>query len=248
MANIVYGWNPFQERVDCRVPNEVIKTSAMNNRKEFVPRAAPFYAHNFELYRQGDPDPLKVGVDYVFAHSFDLFIGKYNRNVFGSVVMIKDVADDVLIGSYDTIGGPFNLDDAAFIELVANIVNSPRQADWADLDPVTIPTEFPPDPHPHPAAQTYDYFDMMVQLKHLIVSITQAQQDVNLQTLFEEHIAKPLAEAHFAEKSDFGLDLTPNMAAATSDDLQGNSDNKLLTMAIFKEGLRRLAAGNLNIN
>lgn len=249
MANIVYGWNPFQERTDCRISNEIVKTSAQKTRKEFVPRAAPFYSRNFKLFRQGDPDPLVPGTDYAFAHMFDGFVMKYSRNVFGSVVLLNDkYKDDVLIVSYDTIGGPFTLNDAAFVELVANIINSPRQADWADLDDTTIPVEFPPDPHQQPAAQTYDYLEMMVALRSYIAALVQSQQEVDLGKLLQEHLDAPLAEAHEASKDDFGLNLVQNMGPATSEDLNGNSDNKLMTVARFKEGLRRLSAGDLNIN
>lgn len=259
MANIVYQWNPFQQNINNRITAETIKTADFaTGRVEFVPRAAPFFSRNFQLFRQGSADPLILGYDYCFAHPFDKFIGGYiqengaavpgyNRNVFGSIIMLRPQAGDVLLPKYDTIGSPFTLDEVAFAELVANIVNSPRVADWADLDPVTIPVDFPADPHDHPVDQTYDYEEMMTQLKSLILAVTDNSQSVTLKSLLEEHISLPLIEAHLAAKSDIGLPLTPNMAAAEKEDLLGNSANLIVTVDVLKEAFRLLATGNLNL-
>jgi hypothetical protein len=248
MANIVYQWNPFQQRIDNRITQEVIKTSTVNDRVEFVPRAAPFFGRNFKLFRQGNATPLILGFDYCFAHQFGGFISKYNRNVFGSVIMLRPIAGDVLLADYDTIGAGFVLDQVAFAELIANIVNAPRVADWSELDGPTIPTEFPPDPHDHPASQTYDYLEMMDAVKSLILAVTDSTQSVSLKELLEEHISKPLTEAHAASKADIGLPLTPNMKAATAADLVGNSGNLLITVDVLKTALRQLSDGTLNIN
>jgi hypothetical protein len=258
MPNLVYEWNPFQQRIDNRITQEVIKTSAVTDRVEFVPRAAPFFSRNFKLFRQGSVDPLILGYDYCFAHSFANFIGGYvqengtavpgyNRNVFGSVVMLRPVAGDVLLADYDTIGAGFVLDQVAFAETVANIVNAPRVADWTELDGPTIPTEFPPDPHDHPVAQTYDYEEMMTALKSLILSVTDSVQSVSIKELLEEHLGASLIEAHAATKADFGLPLTPNMRAGVTADLAGNSGNLLVTINLMKTALRQLADGTLNL-
>jgi hypothetical protein len=248
MANIVYPWNPFQDNINCRITDETIRAGDFTaGRVEFVPRGAPFFSRNFELYRQGSVEPLKLGYDYCFAHAFGKFILGYNRNAFGSVIMLRPMAGDVLLPKYDTLGGPLTLDDVAFATFVANIVNAPRVADWADLDGPTIPLEFPSDPHEHPANQTYDYLEMMDQLKSLILAVTDNAQGVTLKSLLEEHIGKELIEAHAASAADIGLPLTPNMQAAMRADLAGNSANLLVTVDVLKEAFRKLAAGTLNI-
>jgi len=248
MANVVYEWNPFQERIDCRIATEVLKTSAVSTRREFVPRAAPFYSKNFSIRVAGATSDLKLGEDYAFAHPFDGFITTYKRNAFGSVVLLKDFTNKVINIGYDTIGGPFVLDEVAFAELVINILTQPRIASWEDLDGVTIPSTFPQDPHPHPAAQTYDYLEFITQFKSLLLVVTQAQGATDIRALFEEHIAKDLIQAHAATADDFGLGLTPNMSAATVDDLDANSGNKLVPLSVMKEAFRRMANGTLNIN
>jgi len=246
MANPVYAWNPFQERLDCHIPAETIKTAQENTRKEFVPRAAPFYSRNFILRRKGSGAALVLGVDYAFAHPFKRFTNKYYRNCYGSVILLKDFTNEILEIEYDTIGGPFILDEVAFATLVANIANSPRIVDWSNL--VNVPTEWPADPHEHPASQTYDYLEMMDSLTALIAVMTDTSSTMNALTLLEEHMQAPLLEAHAGSKADLGLPDVGNLRPSVSADLAGSSANVQLTMNTFKEGLRMLRDGTLKLD
>lgn len=245
MADIVYQWNPFQERIDNDIKGEVIKTSATDTRREFVPRAAPFFSRGVVVRRAGSATPLTLGVDYVFGHPFDRFISKYKRNVFGSVIMLK-YFEDVIYMDSSTIGGPFVLDQAAFAELVANIVDSPRIADWIDL--VNVPTEFPSDPHDHPATQTYDYLEMMTQLRSLIMAMADTSGTMTVKDLLLEHMQADLVHAHAAGPADIALDLVANIGPGAISDLDGQSGNKLVTFQVMFEALRRLTNGTLNLN
>lgn len=247
MAMVTYQWNPFQERVDCIVPNEVIKPSSDDVRREFVPRYAPFFAHDFKLFRQGTNSPLVLGVDYAFAHPFNGFVKDFNKNVYGSVVLLKAITSPV-VATYSTVGAPFTLNEMAYAQLVANIVNSPRQGYWENL--VDVPTEWPPLPHPHPAAQTYDYNDMMLRLENLILvlSETGSEDKLTLKQMLEEHIAEAIPEAHTADKGSIGLDLVSNMRKATFQDLLGNSDGAAVSVSVLKEALRRMVNGTLDLN
>lgn len=249
MALITYPWNPFQERVDCIItPPEVIKPSPQDARVEFVPRYAPFFAKDFKLYQQGSTTPLIPGVDYAFAHPFTKFIKKYNRNVYGSVVMLKKY-NAILTATYSTIGERFVLNEAAYATLVGNIANSPRQAYWDDL--VGVPLEFPSDPHEHPATLTYDYLEMMSHLENLILVMSGTDTgagELTLKQMLEEHIAKGLPEAHTATPSAIGLDLAVNAPKAVSGDLAGNSDNAMISMKVMKEAFRLYSQNKLDLN
>ena len=245
MAKPTYPWNPFQTLITANVVGEIIKPGTELVRMEFVPRGAPFFAKDFVLYKQGSNTPLVFGLDYVFAHPFDKFIDGYKRNVFGSVILLKPVTG-ALLADYGSIGGPFILDDVAFATLVANIMNSPRQVDWTNLS--SVPLTFPSDPHPHPAVQTYDYYDMMVSIRSLILAISYTSDGQTVAGVLEEHINKRLIEAHAADKTDLGLDNVDNISAGVSADLAGSSANKIMTVALFKEGLRKFSDGTLNIN
>lgn len=243
MATIVYQWNPFQEVLNNNISREVIKVSAEDKRKEFIPRNAPFFSRGVKVYRQGSSTPLTLGVDYAFAHPFAKFTTQYKRNAYGSVVLLKDI-DTVIEMDYSTIGSPFVLDEAALAAAIANLVNSPHSADWNTL--VNVPAGFPADPHVHPAAQTYDYEEMMVALNSLVATmIAGNEESVTMNDLLKEHMSESLAKAHKASPADIGLDLTPNMPAAEITDLAGNSAVKLVTVSVLKTALRQLIEGSL---
>lgn len=254
MAVITYPWNPFQERIDCRITDEVIKTSSDNTRKVFVPRCAPFYVNapaagqgqKFVLRRQGSQTALVPGEDYVFAHDFSRFILRYSRNVFGAVVLLKDFPNEVLVSSYDTIGGPFILDDAAFVKAVGDVLLAPRTVDWSQL--VNVPATFPADPHEQPITQTYDWLEMYTALKSLITVLTNTQDSTSVLSLLEEHMNKRLPEAHPANKTDLGLSDVGNLAPAKITDLTGNSPNVAITAEVLKEAFRRYDLGTLDLN
>ena len=243
MAVINYLWNPFQERLENNIKNEVIKTSGIVDRVEFIPRYAPFFSKDFVLRRQGTATPLTLGVDYVFGHTFGRFISRYKRNAFTSVIMLKSVPGEVLLGDYGTIGGPFILNDAAFVELVANIGNSPRIVDWDDL--TGVPTGFPADPHEQPATQTFDYEEMMTQLKSLVLSLSDQSQTFTVKAMLEAHMADELPAAHAGTKADFGLDNVENKGTAKKTDLTGSSANLHVTVDVLKEAFRLQALGQL---
>lgn len=245
MAKPNYPWNPFQDMIDANVTGEIIKPATEVKRMEFVPRGAPFFAHEFKLYKEGSDKPLVFGQDYVFGHPFDLFIDTYKRNAFGSVILLKEITGP-LLSDYSSVGGPFVLDDVAFATLVANIMNSPRQVNWENL--TNVPTEFPSDPHTRPMSETYDYLDMMQYLRSLINAISYTSDGMTLTSLLEEHINHRLTEAHKADGSDLGLELVANQGPAVVEDLKGGSANKMVSIEVLKEALRQFAAGTLDLN
>ena len=254
MATPVYGWNPFQMRSDCRVENEVIKTSGDNDRRVFVVRAGPFFStapigsngKKFIVRRQGSNAELIMGTDYAFAHPFDRFINKYKRNAWGAIVLLKPFPNEVLLADYDTIGGPFILDDVAFATLVANIANSPRTADWDDVS--GVPYDFPADPHEQPEWQTYDYIEFMQSVRSLVMIATNQAEQANALQLLEQHMRSPLPEAHPANKGSIGLPDVGNLRPSVMADLAGSSANVAITADVLKEAFRRFRLGQLDLD
>lgn len=254
MANVTYPWNPFQDRIDCRITDEVIKTANDNDRKVFVPRCGPFFTgarpggagKKFVLKKQGSNAELVPGEDYAFAHTFDRFIQKYSRNAFGAVVLLKDMPNQILLASYDTIGGPFILDDVAFAKLLGDVLTSPRTTDWSAL--VNVPTDFPADPHEQPLTQTYDWLEMYTALRSLIAVMTNTQDSTSVLSLLEDHMKKRLPEAHPASKVDIGLGNAANFQSSVIEDLAGNSGTINVTVETLKEAFRQFAAGTLKLD
>lgn len=247
MANITLPWNPWQDQILARVENEVIKTSSDNNRRVYVPRAAPFFLKNATLRLRGSTTNLNPGSDYLLAHPFDRFIVDYKRNVFGAIVLRKDFSDQEILMSYDSLGGPFVLDETAFVQLVANIANQPREIDWSDL--VNPPVDWPADPHDHPPVQVYDMEDMMVKLTQLILVLNDSNTNgTTLMSLLEDHLRKPILQAHTGNKADLGLPDVMNLRPSVITDIGSNNAGIQVTMDVLMEMFRRAANGTLDLN
>lgn len=250
----IYNWNPFQERIDCRVENEVVKVANDTTRRVFVVRAGPFFsaarnngaAKKFILKRQSSNVELELGVDYAFCNTFDRFMDKYKRNVYGAFVLLKPFPGEVLVASYDTIGGPFILDDVAFATLVANVANSPRQASWDSL--IGVPTAFPADPHEQPLEQTYDWLEAYAALKSLIIVMTDKAAQGDALALLEDHLKKRLPEAHAASTGDIGIPDVANLRPSTVADLAGADANVGVTMDVLKAFGRQLRDGTAKLD
>lgn len=239
-----YPFNPYQDVVAARV-TQVIAVS--ENKMEYVPRVAPFFSRDCVITKVGDSAPLTFGKDYVFAHPFDEFITLYKRNVFGSIILLTPYSGNIAV-ECDTIGGPFILDDVAFAKFIVDILTKPREMSWDNLAPENIPATFPTPPHDHPIIQTYDYLEMMTQLRSLVISTNSMTGGVSIADQLQAHIEAALPQAHSVKIEDLGLEQIPNIPRATSEDLNGNSDDSIVTVAILKEALRMLTAGTLDLN
>lgn len=243
MVAPTYPFNPYQDIVSARVKQVI---PVVDTKLEYVPRVAPFFSKECVIKRVGDTDNLIFGKDYVFAHPFDEFIDLYKRNVFGSLVFLKPYTGSIEV-TCDTIGSPFILDDVAFAQFVVNILTKPREASWDDLVPESIPPTFPTPPHDQPITQTYDYLEMMTQLRSLVISMNTTTGGVSIAEQLASHMSAALPAAHATNKTDLGLNDVPNIPRANAGDLAGNSDNVLITVAILKEALRRMNDGTLNL-
>lgn len=121
-------------------------TPALSGEFNFiVPKAAPFFATGFKITHVQSKTRLLHGVDYYFTHPFVAAIEVTKEKVYGGIVFTdKSLSGEVDI-SYRTMGGPFTLDEAKLLEVLARRHYDPRKLVWG-VD-VVVPTEFPPAPH-----------------------------------------------------------------------------------------------------
>lgn len=249
MTQISYPYNPFNDNVNCIVTEAFTLTE---DRNAYYPRAAPFFLENFALYKNATINSdgtitgtlLTVGSQYGTGNAFNEFIKKEQKNVFSSVV-IPNAGTGQYVIVYGTVGGSFNLNEAAYAELAANTMNHDRIAYWEDL--VDLPTEWPPEPHEHPINQVYTILDLMDKMDQLIFVQTNDPSSNGL-AIIKQHVEADLAHAHQATSSDVQLGNVPNLPRAVVTDLNGNNPNVIITMDVLKAALSQFAAGTLNLN
>lgn len=242
-GKIVYPWNPFQDLATNRVTDEAVHIQGGKNGVIIVPRNGPFFSDKFVIKQRDSGRPLSMAAgEYSFLHPFGAFIKRYNRLVWGAI-QIKGVgspADYVI--EYDTIGGDFVLDDVAYAAAVANTLTAPRTIDWNGI--VNLPLIWPSDPHDHPASDTMNYGDLIVWMQSYLDAITDTDNSVTFVSEFKKHLDADLQHAHKATLEMLGVAHLKDWAMAETKDINGNSTELIVNVAIMKEAIRGYSRGD----
>lgn len=238
-----FPWNPFQDLLDCRIEQELIHGNGPTQ-PIIIPRCGPFFSKDFKIKLKSSSRELKFEEgDYSFVYPFQAFINGYNRLVFGGVLLHKDiVAQDYYI-DYDTIGGEFVLDDIMYASLVANVVNNPRTADWSQL--INVPSEFPPDPHDHPASDTVDYNEMIIWLKSYLDAMTGMDTSLTVAKILTEHLKDNIQKAHGGTLADLGIKYLKDYPICDENSIKGESNQVLATVWGVKRIVRAFLSGEM---
>ncbi len=233
MAAPIYNWNPFQDDVTCDIKQERVSTSG-GSRVVFIPRAAPFFSNNFKLTNVETGKVLVEGEDFAFVYPFTDFITRKSRTVYGGVMLLGSTSALQLATDYSTIGGPFVLDEIAYAQLLADSVSSSRLVDWRDI--INLPSDgFPADPHDTPLSQTVNYNEFASLIRNLTLAMNDETNNPTVQTQLESHQTQSLGEAHGGGlPQDVGLGRLQNYPPAVLDDLNGNSNQVYMTLAITR--------------
>lgn len=198
-----YEWNPFQDLVDNRILKEPIHSDGPT-KPIIVPRCGPFFADKFAITLKGSSTPLSFEAgDYSFVYPYMTFVKGYQKLCYGGVLLHKLTAPGDYTIDYDTIGGDYVLDDVNYAQFIVNILNNPRTVNLEQI--INFPTEFPPDPHDHPAKDTVGYLDLVVFMKSYLDAIVGIDTSLTLAKQFGDHIMQDLSKAHGGGLTALGI-------------------------------------------
>jgi len=143
-----------------------------------IPRRAPFYRDGFKLWHVETGEELKEGVDFHFGHQFQAATLNTAKAVYGSIVFLRyDLAGNVRIGQYRTVGGPWTLDEVTIVGLLVQRHLNPRTTYWDNV--VNLPTAFPPVDHEFSVDDLVGMSDVTTSLSNIREAILQKAQDDN---------------------------------------------------------------------
>lgn len=241
-GKMTYEWNPFQDLVANRVTAEPVHVQGGTGGAIVIPLASPLFSRNFKirLKESGRELSMERG-EFSFLYPFGDFIKKYNRLVYGAIQINNVTQPTDFEIDYDTIGGDFVLNDIAYAEALANTLTSPRTIDWSEI--TNLPTEYPPDPHEHPASDTMNYGDLIVWMHSYLDAVTNTNNSLTVIGLLQEHLDAGLKDAHKATLEDLGITHLKDWAMGESNDVTGNSTELLVNIALCKELIRGFAQG-----
>lgn len=124
-----------------------------------VPKAAPFFKRDFELYHTISGKKLDENVDYIFTHMVMDMSHALGEHVYGSITIVNHNIMNNVTPKYRTIGGEHVLDEGKFAEYAIHILEADGAYPWKKLK--DVPEEFPPIDHELPLELTAGYDELI---------------------------------------------------------------------------------------
>jgi len=241
----LYPYDPLGNFPSNLIEAELHTVSAMTDPEQanfIVPRAAPYYLIGCVI-RTGPliTDPALVeGTDYVHTHHFVEASQSLNKLVYGSITFLNRLYTGNVYITYQTLGGPYTLDDYSVVTDLTRSLYCIRVVTWAQI--VGVPVSFPPVPHPHDTADLTGMADVVFALNALVVAIQGNTGNVNsIVATLAQHLTGGASHTN----DQVGLGLVPNYAVATQDDVDGVATNKLMTPEMTYHAIQRFNTGGI---
>lgn len=206
-----YPFDPTGELND----NLIVKESHVIDPPDYtdfyfvVPTIGPFFEHNLEVRHWPSGRILINGVDFILSYKFLGASRATAKPVYGAISILDRVISGVLEVTYQTIGGPWTIDENKAAELLSNAINNPRRTTWEQV--VELPHAFPVIDH------EWDLVDMVgaSELKDSLDKITDALYDQIGNSTSGENHATNKSNPHEVTKAQVGLGSVDNFSTAS---------------------------------
>ena len=140
-----------------------------------VPKFAPIFARGFAASIKtpdGQSRALVIGKDIMLSHRFIDASLAQSDDIFGSVTFLNTQLSGVItFDKYQTVGGQWTLDDAAWAAVMANKVHNPRVSSWDSV--VNLPVSFPVKDHNNDTNDLTGMSEIKESLDEIVVAVSQ---------------------------------------------------------------------------
>ncbi len=119
-----------------------------------APTYGGFFAESVVVKDLATNMPLVKGPDYYFGELFEFPTGRYGKEIFGVIVIVKPGVTSVSI-TYQALGGDYSYSMDAVIAMLDSLNLGERPVDWGMI--VGRPTLFDPAAHFHDAGDIYGF-------------------------------------------------------------------------------------------
>lgn len=202
-----------------------------------VPRNAPFFTMNYEVYlidpSTNSKKKLERFTHYAESHPYAALTNQLQKQLCGSIMITDSSLTGTVSIEYNTIGGPFTIDDAKILEILANRATNPVTVDWSQV--ANVPDKFPAEIHYHPAENLGEYGELVNAVKN------------NTEAMINEtNINSEVLNRHLKDSNPHGITLEGlgaahirNTSIATDKEVEdGASILALVTAAALKHFAR----------
>lgn len=206
-----------------------------------IPKAAPFYANSLEIVKIDEARPLVRGQDYVPSYRFNDASYQCASDIYGAITILKKSMTGGVRLKYQTLGGPWTIDEAKILELLSNALVDPRITTWEQV--VEMPERFPPINH------DWDVVDMtgMTQVVEAVYDIVAAIQD-SAGAELPNHLAD-FNNPHRVTKDQVQLGNVQNFGIATVPEATGGTvANKYMTPERTRQAIDARLSATLDVH
>ncbi len=137
-----------------------VKTLLSDKRyRAAVPTYGPFFAESFVIYDNSDNRLLVRGVDYNFAELLQEASIKTGKEIYKLVIVDTSVVSSEVRYTYQVLGGYYQYNAEAIINMYETFVNDNRPVDWVNV--LNKPLYFNPTLHNHYISEIYGFERLM---------------------------------------------------------------------------------------
>ena len=153
------------------IPNQI-------NYNFMIPFAGPYYRDSIKMTHVTSGRVLQRGIDWMPGHKFlsaSMETEQVRGGIYLSVLFLdQTLAGQVMINEYQTLGGPWALNENKIFEIMANRAIDPRSVSYDEV--AEKPEVFPPVDHQHASA---DFIGMTEAVLGMLGIATAVREQTN---------------------------------------------------------------------
>lgn len=225
-----YQYDPFGTYPANQIVNEihtVVAATGDDDANFIVPNAAPFFMNGLTVKTGPAPtDPVLVeNVDYYLTHQFVEATQSLNKRIFGSITFVNRLYTGTVYLTYQTLGGPYTLNDYAVVRTLTRSLYAIRVVTWGQI--VGVPVAFPPVEHPHHTSDLTGMTDVVAVLELIRQTISSNSGNINtIVATLTQHLTGLASHT----KAQVGLNFVENYPPATQTDIDNITPGRYVTV------------------
>lgn len=165
---IRYPLDPTGVNPDNRVNGEVHSLST-NHIRAIAPQFGPVYAESLIVYDDTTNRLLVRGEDYQCVELLQEATAKFGKEIIALILILDETVSSVVRISYQVLGGLYQNDSSAVINMWETYLLDNRTVDWVNV--LNKPLQYPPTLHNHLLQDIWGFEPVVVALERIRNSI-----------------------------------------------------------------------------
>jgi hypothetical protein len=234
--------DPGGEAVSNKIEREVHEITADPGRvyNFIIPRCAPYFGESVLVKDVTSGLYLTKNIDFVLTHAFEAQSNTEPfKPVYGSLLLTNTAFTGRLELTYQTLGGPYTLNEIELLNTLANVLVDPRTTTWESV--AAKPYVYDPLLHTHHSSDLVGMNEVVDAIREIAQNITSNSAAITQAILV--HRNDPDAHAQYVKQSELTGQFQAQLSGASTG-FAGGTDNVLelnqpgtYTLTNYAEGL-----------